>query len=179
MKLRRCGLLFFVSLVACAPRATAPAEPGEARAEPAPRAMVDAKPVEWAKRATPALEWPANAESVALIITRGWDPDEHFAWLIANGSDVVAVYRANARELDDVIDQAMRTARTRVAGGGGVGGNSASFVMLGTIYVPGPKGPPHVIPGWPAQYLDDIYNAARGAHRETQRLQQKARASQH
>lgn len=172
MKLRRCGLVLLVSLAACMPR-PAPVDPADSAAPP-PRAMVEAKAVDWAKRDAGPLVWPGNAESVQLIITGGWDPDEHFVWLIANGGDVAGVFRAGPREVADVVDQATRMAREKIASGGGTG----SFVMLGTIYVPGPPRPPHAIPGWPEQYLRDIRNTAAGAHRETTRLQQKARAQQ-
>lgn len=173
MKLCRCGLLILVSLAACMPRPAPPVEPADS-AEPAPRAMVEAKAVDWAQRDGAPLAWPANAESVELIITGGWDPGEHFVWLIANGSDVVGVFRAGARELDDVVDKATQMARAQISGGGRTG----SFVMLGTIYVPGPPRPPHAIPGWPEEYARAIRDTARGAHRETSRLNQKARTQQ-
>jgi hypothetical protein len=137
------------------------------------------EPVDWGKRGTEPLAVPASTKHVQLVITGGATRDEHYAWLIANGTDVIGVFRASSSEVADVIGAAAGAARVAVASPL----QTASFVAIGTIYAPPPPPPPHGKPPFfPPIYVEDVmrlaWNVSHTAEIEGDRLSAAGAAQQ-
>jgi hypothetical protein len=150
-----------VTLVACAARATAPVAPK------ASRAALAATAVEWAKRDPKARLWPASVTHGQLIITRGYDTDERFAWVIAEGTEVIAVYRCTPGEIGDVVDAATLPVRAAV----GNPTQDAAWSILGSTDAPGPPRPPHVFPG---PYVERVMRRAWSVNYDPARAEARA-----
>lgn len=142
VKLRYACSVFSISamLSACAARSAAPpASPSPPAASPAALA---AKPVEWAKRGSTPLAWPAQVSHVQVIITHGWDKGERFVWLVANGTDVVSVFDTTTEDAAAVVDAAVNAYRPVIS----APLDSASFGILGSTYSPPPPRPQLTLP---------------------------------
>jgi hypothetical protein len=145
------GILLWVTMMvmACAPRAVGPVAPKPSRG------ALEAEPVDWAKHG--ALAIPESAKHIQLIITGGFKRDEHFAWLIVNGTEVVGVFRASPNEVDDVLGTAAGAARAAVSSPI----DTASFAAIGIIYTPPPPPPPHGKPPFfPQIYVENVLRLA-------------------
>jgi hypothetical protein len=142
VKLRYACSVFVVSamLAACAPRAAVP--PASPSPPAASAAALAAKPVEWSKRGSAPLAWPAQVRHVQVIITHGWDKDERFVWLIANGTDVVLVFDTTTESVADVVDAAAHAYRAVVSNPV----DSLSYGVTGSTYAPPPPRPQLTLP---------------------------------
>jgi hypothetical protein len=124
---------------ACAPRSAGPGFPSPPAAS---AAALAAKPVEWSKRGSGPLVWPAQVRHVQVIITHGWDKGERFVWLVANGTDVVSVFDTTTEDVVAVVDAAVNAYRPVIS----TPIDSASFGILGSTYSPPPPRPQLTLP---------------------------------
>jgi hypothetical protein len=149
-------LLNAIFAAACAAQS---ARPGTiATAPPASRAALEAKPVAWTR--TSAELFPKSLGRLQIVITPGWADGEHYAWLIANGTDVIRVYRSRSQEIGEIIDAAVRTVYPTV----GTPLDSLSIGVVGSIHKPPP--PPPDPGGFPELYVQDVMRTAWGIDRE-------------
>src|SRR5258706_8777192 len=91
-------ILMCVMAAACAARGAGP----PSAPPPSPKVLAT-KIVAWDARDTAPLALPAQALHVQLIITPGWARDEHYAWFVSNGTDVVAVYRCTDSQRSEIL----------------------------------------------------------------------------
>jgi hypothetical protein len=152
----RWSMLVCAVLAACQPR---PPEPQ------IPRSAFAAKPAAWSRTSLEALTVPKTAKHLQLIVTPGWAKGEHFAWLIADGTEVLAVYRTLTSELGEVIDEASHRYFSNVPSII----DSRSFVILGS-YKPPPPPPPDP-GGFPGGYVQSIMLTAQALNKEALRLE--------
>lgn len=136
-------------VTACGARAVCPAQP-----PPLSPQVFAAKVIPWDSRGTAPLVLPALARHVQLIITPGWAADEHFAWLISNGTDVAVVYRCTASQVAEIVEAANR-AFVPTAGSPT---DKVGWVILGSTLPPPPPPPyPGGLPGDRVEYLPRGY----------------------
>jgi hypothetical protein len=146
--------------VACAAQASGPS------GVPKPsRAALAAKPVEWAKRSPGTLLVPSSTKHLQLVVTPGWTKQEHFAWLIAEGTEVVTVYRSTNKDLGEILGEVLQRYFPSSSFQ-----DTRSFVILGSIK--GPPPPPPDPGGFPVPYVESVLAAAFRLNREA--LQQEA-----
>lgn len=103
-----------------------------------------------------AVPWPPGATRRQLIISNGWRAGERYAWIIANGAQLVAVYRTDTRdEFDDLLRYFTHELVFAAAGSAG------AFVTwaIGAVKSPLPPPPPEGS-GFPAYYVDEVMAAA-------------------
>jgi len=142
-------LLVCAMVTACAARAVGPPP-----APPLSPRVFAARVVPWDGREVAPLALPALAKRVQLIITPGWAADEHFAWLIADGTDVVLVYRCTASQRAEIVETANRVF-VPVAGSPL---DKASWIILGSTKPPPPPPPdPGGHDGGRVEYLPRVY----------------------
>ena len=160
-------------LMACAVTACAARAAGPTTVAPPPSQQVLAtKVVAWSRDAAPRA-LPAQARRVQLIITPGWAEDEHFAWLIANGTELVAVFHSTTTQRSEIVEVVSRlvmpTAGTPV--------DKLGFGVLGSV-TPKPPPPPYPggIPGLeverlPRSYVQGVFQLAWNLNGEQERLE--------
>jgi len=151
--------LLALSLAAC-PAPTGTTQPStQERMPPISAEVRAAKAVPYSR--TVALAWPREATRRQLVISGGWQPDERFAWLIADGTKLVAVYRLATRE--DLNDLLAKIAQSEISATTGGFNDQRSWVIAGAIPVPDPPPPPEP-GGFPWDYVQRVMAAAwRGA----------------
>lgn len=158
----RWSMLSVVAMSAACMRPAGPAEP-----KPSPAALAT-QPVEWAQRDPAAPLIPPSVKHLQIVITPGWSNDEHYAWLISEGTEVIALYHLTAKDLTEVISA---TTRLYAAASNGAVDRS-SFVMIGSIHAPSP--PPPGPPGMPPFYVGQVIQAAQGVNRAAAGLERSA-----
>src|SRR5262245_36649346 len=92
-----------------------------------------AKPVDWARRDPTARPWRAPGKRVQMVVSHGWAAGEYYAWFVANGSDVLAVFRCRDGELSQVAAEYMGD-MTRAEVGSPA--DALSWGILGGLYKP-------------------------------------------
>jgi hypothetical protein len=107
-------------------------------------------------RATTRTAWPATTKRRQLVISGGWRADEGFAWFIADGTKVVAVYRTTTK--DDLDDLVAKFTRDMVFTTVGSPTDKASWGIAGVIQPPPP--PPPEPGGFPWDYIERVHAAA-------------------
>jgi hypothetical protein len=144
---------------------------GSAKPVLAPKASEAAlatKAIPWEKRDQRTPLVPASVKQLQLIITPGWDKDEHVAWLIADGTDVIAAYQSRGNELGEVVDTV-----TKIYVASASPANKMSFVMMGS-YTPRPPPPPPGPGGmpqiFPQIYVEEVMRAAWNVNHEAARV---------
>ncbi|TMQ15531.1 MAG: hypothetical protein E6J90_07680 [Deltaproteobacteria bacterium] len=161
--------LSIVSLPLCAVIAACGARPLPPPVSPK---VLEAKVEVWKRDATP-LTLPAAVRRMQLIVTPGWAKDEHVAWLISNGSDVLRVFRCTSLERAELIDIATRatfsTSETPL--------DHISFSVLGSINKPPPPPPDPggipqglVVSKLPKIYVQRVFDAAWNLNAEQVRI---------
>lgn len=157
--------LILAAIAACgSPAAAGPAAPAPvAVPKPSPAAL-SARPVAWSKRG-PAVALPASAKHLQLIITPGWAKDERFAWVIADGNDVVVVHRTTSDDLGDYIEAIARSIYAKP----GSSLDRRSVTVMGAYKPPPPPPPPDPGGGprpFPRIYVETLLQAAFNVNRE-------------
>lgn len=157
-----------LGLAMCATAACG-ARPGPPPVSPG---VLEAKVVVWQRDATP-IKLAAQVRRVQLIITPGWVKDEHVAWLIANGTEVLEVFRCTSLERAELTDIANRTTLPTLKDPV----DHISFSVLGSINKPPPPPPdPGGIPGGlqvaklPRVYVQNVLDAAWNLNAEQVRI---------
>ena len=153
MKLRSVLLLLSLALAGCSAHAQGVSE------GPKPtREALEARPIPWK---TGSLERvPEDLRHLQVIITRGFERGQHFAWFVSGGRDVVVVFSGNATDMDEMNQEL----NDRYMPEGGIPGDRRSYVILGTIKGPG-GGPPDPGPiGFPEMYVVMVIRAAFDAN---------------
>lgn len=155
LNLRTASLLLLVLTAGCVTAAVASPTPPRAS-----RAALEARAVEWRERDPRAALLPAGIRHAQIVVTRGRDANERFAWLISEGTDVLQVFRVDFRELGDFTAAIGDTVFTPI----GSPGDSLSWVIVGSIHAPGPNPPGP--PGFPDDYIQKIMDHAWNINRE-------------
>jgi len=144
---------------------------GSARPVLAPKASEAAlatKAIPWQQRDPRTPLVPASVKQLQLILTPGWDKDEHVAWLIADGTEVIAAYRSTGNDLGELVDA---VTKTYVASASPA--NKMTFVMMGS-YTPRPPPPPPGpggMPGiFPQIYVEEVMRTAWNVNHEAARV---------
>jgi hypothetical protein len=149
-------LLSVILVAACAAQAGRPGT--VATAPPANRAALEAKAVAWTR--TSAELFPRSPARVQIVITPGWADGQHYAWLIANGTDVIRVYRSTGSEISDIVDAAIRTVYPTT----GTPLDQLSIGIVGSFHKPPP--PPPDPGGFPEAYVQEVMRTAWGIDRQ-------------
>ena len=142
-------------LLAACPAPTGTAQPGTGTQERLPPLSAEArqaKPVPYSR--TVALTWPRDARKLQLVISGGWQPDERFAWMIADGTKLVAVYRLGTRE--DLSDLLVKLAQGSIYATTGGVQDTRSWSIAGAVPLPNPPPPPEP-GGFPPEYLERVF----------------------
>ena len=155
-----------VMITACGAHTTKP----QVAPQPSAAALA-AKPVLWSTREPTARLIPVSTRRVQLIITPGWTKGEHFAWLISDGSDVLAVYKANGSDLSDIVAGVVHSYYPTVANPT----DKVSISVMGSFHAPPP--PPPDPPGFPGVYVQEVMHAAWTMNRESARFDAPATPS--
>lgn len=150
MNFRWSMLLVVVMAAACLRTAAPP------KASPAALAT---QPVEWAKRDPSAPLVPRSVKNLQVVITPGWSNEEHYAWLVSDGTEVVGLYRLTANDIGPLIAEATRSYAASTTDPL----DRRSFVMMGSIHSPPPRPPGP--PGMPPFYVDRVIAAAVNMNR--------------
>lgn len=149
VNLRWAILLMTVIFAACTPAGAVPSTP------PKPsREALAAKPIDWSKRTAGAVLVPSSVKHLQLVITPAWKDGEQFAWLVSEGTDVVAVYRSTGKELGELVGEVIQrsfASKETVL-------DKRSFVILGSFK--GPPPPPPDPGGLPGPYVESVLDAA-------------------
>jgi hypothetical protein len=141
--------------------------------KPSPAALA-AKPVAFTRRDQITAVLSTSITHLQLVITRGWARDEHFAWLISDGTNVLSVYHITAsNQLGDVIGAVVNTVYPTV----GTPLERASFGVMGSIHAPPPPPPPEP-GGFPQIYVEQVLTAAWRMNQEQVRLATPAAGGQ-
>ncbi len=107
-------------------------------------------------RTTTRTVWPAGSTRRQLVISGGWR-GERYAWLIADGTRFVAVYRAGTRaELDELVEKFIHEMVFETVGSPT---DKTEWGIAGAIKVPLPPPPPEP-GGFPWDYVDTVMAAA-------------------
>jgi hypothetical protein len=146
--------LMALSLAACGGAMTAQPQSQPRPQPPSPEAL-EAKAVPYARDTT--IAWPRTFTRRQLVISDGWQRDERFTWLIADGTKVVAVYRTGTQE--EFNDLHAKLARDLVFATQGSPGDKASWGSAGAIKIPDPP-PPGPGGGFPKVYVDAVMTTA-------------------
>ncbi|HEX7837793.1 MAG TPA: hypothetical protein VF469_10035 [Kofleriaceae bacterium] len=169
-------ILMACAVTACAVRA---AGPTTATVVPPPSQQVLAtKVVAWSRDMAPRA-LPAQVKRVQLILTPGWAEDEHYAWLISDGTELVAVYRCTAGQRGEILDVTSRLVMPVV----GTPLDKIAFGVLGSIKPPpppppGPGGEPGLaVERLPQAYVQGVRQAAWNLNAEQQRIEGAATAA--
>jgi len=161
----RCvSFLIILAAAACAAGTTQ-----QPTAPKASRAALDVKPIVWAARDRSEAVLPASVRRVQVVITRGWAKDEHYAWLVSNGTDVIRLYRCTSAEIGDIVEAAVRTVYPTK----GTPLDAMSLGVLGSIHTPGPPPPPDP-GGVPELYVQHVMKTAWGMNQEQVQIDGKA-----
>lgn len=157
------GALLALSLTACPPPGGGTTTPTQERPPPVSVEALAAKPVPYARTVTPT--WPRETTRRQLVISGGWQPGESFAWLIADGTKVVAVYRVTREDMSDLL---VKIGQQMVFTSVGTD-NKSDWVIAGAVKVPDPPPPPEP-GGFPGDYVERVMAAAWRATQVSQPL---------
>src|SRR4051794_16807280 len=72
-------------------------------------AALATQPVDWAKRDPSAPLVPPSVKHLQVVITPGWSNQDHYAWLVSEGTEVVGLYRLTANDVGQLIAEATRS----------------------------------------------------------------------
>src|ERR1041385_3606749 len=167
------GLALCATVTACMGVRPQPAPPTSPR-------TLSTKVMMW-KRDAPPMAFPAAARRVQLVITPGWGKNEHVAWVVANGTDVVSVYRLTSTDRVDLIDHALRTLMQENQGIE----DHLSWYILGSIKPPPPPpgpgpggepGPDVLVSNLPRTYVDSVMQTVWNMNLEGARVEGQALA---
>lgn len=62
------------------------------------------RPADWVAGKPNEIAWPKSLSRRQVLITRGWEPEQHYIWYVADGTRLVALFRtANQAELAEAI----------------------------------------------------------------------------
>jgi hypothetical protein len=151
-----------VAAGACAtssPRAARPPPPSpEARAT---------KPIDWSTREASHKPWRAPGKRLQLVVTGGQAKGEHYAWLVANGTVVLSIYRCAEGEVQQVIDAFLGDMTLATVA---TPSDSASWGILGAAIKPDPPPPPPEPGGFPLKYIGEVMTTAWRMDRQVQGL---------
>jgi hypothetical protein len=152
VKLRSALLLLSLALAGCSAHAQGVSDGPKPSAE-----ALNARPIPWK---TGSLQLVSEEiRHLQLIVTRGFQRGQHFAWFVAGGRDVVVVFSGSSTDLDEMYNELS----DRYNPEGGIPGDGRSHVILGTIK--GPGGPPDPGPvGFPELYVAMVMRAAFDAN---------------
>ena len=164
VNVRSASVLIMMVTAACATGSAPPAV-----APKASRAALDAKPVLWNSRDPSVPVVPTSIKHLQVVITGGWSKDEHYAWLISDGTDVIRLYRCSGTEISDIVEAAVRTVYPTK----GTPLDAMSIGVLGAIHNPGPPPPPDP-GGVPELYVQQVMKAAWGMNQEQVQAEGKA-----
>ena len=158
VKQRWSMLLIGVFVAACAARTGGPPE------APKPsREALAAKPIEWSQRERGAALVPASVKRLQMVITPGWEKGEHLAWLISDGTEVIAVYHSTGNSVGEIVDA---VAHVVYASEGGVA-DRLSWVLMGA-FNPRPPPPPPGPGGMPQIYVEQVMGTAWRLNRQAE-----------
>jgi hypothetical protein len=152
VKLRSALLLLSLALAGCAAHAQ-----GVSEGSKPTREALEARPVPWKTGSLQLV--PEDIGHLQVIITRGFDRGQHFAWLLSGGRNLVVVFSGSAIDMDEMTNEL----NDRYMPEGGIPGDRRSFVILGSIK--GPGNPPDPGPiGFPEPYVVMVMRAAFDAN---------------
>lgn len=166
-------ILMACAVTACAARAAGPAT--VLAAPPPSQQVLATKVVAWSRDMAPRA-LPAQTKRVQLIITPGWARDEHYAWLISGGTELIAVFRCTTTQRSEIFDAASRLVMPTV----GTPLDKIAFGVLGSIKPPPPPPPdPGGEPGLvverlPRAYVLGVLQDARNLNAEQARIEGEA-----
>lgn len=142
---------------ACAARSPGPG-PVRARAV-VPESARSAKPVAWSARAPEDRPWRIT-KRLQLVTSPGRTRGEHFAWVIANGNQLLRVYQVSSRAELAALVGAVSLDRIDYAEGSAYD-NPANWGVAGSIIKIPPPPPPPEPGGFPLFYLEQVFDAAQ------------------
>jgi len=156
----RWSMLIGIFVAACGARSGGPPQ------APKPtREALAAKPIEWSQREPGSVLIPASVKRLQMIITPGWENGEHLAWLISDGTEVVAVYHSKGNSIGEIVDAVTHLI---YASGGGVA-DRLSWVLMGSVN-PRPPPPPPGPGGLPQIYVEQVMGTAWRLNRQAEAL---------
>jgi hypothetical protein len=153
-------LATLASLVSCHSASAGPAIAPEVS-----RATLSIQPTVWAQRDRNITIVPRTVTRLQIVITRGWTRSEHLAWVIAEGSRALAVYRTNTAELGDVFGELSDL----VASTTGTPLDQLSYTIMGSFKQPPPPPPPDP-GGLPEMYVREVMRTAWSMDQEAVRF---------
>jgi hypothetical protein len=158
LKLRWSSLFLVAMLAACGAHGGQPnpSDSGQpsGSAPRATREALAAKPVDWSKRDPAEAVVPTTTRHVQVLVTPGWAREEHYVWVVSDGTEVLRVFRTAGAEVSEAIGAAMRTYYPSQ----GTPLDAQSFVMLGSFKLPPP--PPPDPGGLPGDYVERVMRDA-------------------
>ena len=153
MKLRSALLLLSLALAGCAAHAHGVTE----GAKPT-REALEARPIPWKTGSLQLV--PETIRHLQVVITRGFQRGQHFAWFTNGGRDVLVVFSASSSDIDEMSNELNNRYFPEE---GGVPGDGRSHVIVGILK--GPGGPPDPGPiGFPEAYVVMVMRAAFDAN---------------
>jgi hypothetical protein len=154
---------FAIFAAACGARMAAPVvETAQAR-------EVAAHPILWASRDRAAPIVSPSVHHLQVVITRGWAAEDHYVWLISGGRELLAVYRADPREVGEVLGDISHRVYPTV----GNPLDKYSISILGSYKQPPPPPPPDP-GGIPELIVREVMTVAAGMERESAHLDGRA-----
>lgn len=169
-------ILMTCAVTACAAGAAGPTTARLAAPPPPSQRVLATKVAAWQSRDPAPLTLPAQARRVQLIITPGWARDEHYAWLISGGTELIAVFRCTTTQRSEIFDAASRLVMPTV----GTPLDKIAFGVLGSIKPPPPPPPdPGGEPGLvverlPRAYVQGVLQDAWNLNAEQARIEGEA-----
>jgi hypothetical protein len=117
-------------------------------------AVTDARAVAWASRDRAAV-LPASVHHIQVVIAPGWTAGEHNVFVVAEGRELLAVYRATQAELSEVVAEVGHRYYPTV----GTPLDEYEFIINGSFRQPPPP-PPPFHDQIPAAYVREVLTNA-------------------
>ena len=108
---------------------------------------------------------PPGVHHLQVVVTRGWTAGEHYVWLVGDGRELAAVFRASDRDLVELIGEITHRYYPTV-------GNPLSDVGYSIVgsFKPPPPPPPPDPGGVPDDVVRQVMEAAAAVHGAGARL---------